>query len=125
MPAQTAKGYPYPLGTDRVMDGDDSIHALADAVDAKQPFATWVGTASVSVVANTAANVAVTLPAGRFTQPPRISAISRGASLWFAYFNSSTTTSLSLGVRTPGGALTTTVNVDMIAVQMLATNADG
>jgi hypothetical protein len=36
MPANTAPPWslPYPLGTDRVMDGDDSIKALADRVAA-------------------------------------------------------------------------------------------
>lgn len=34
MATTTAKGYPYPVGTDRVMDGDDAIKALAEALDA-------------------------------------------------------------------------------------------
>lgn len=34
MPANTPdKAFPYPLGSDRLMDGDDAIHALALAVD--------------------------------------------------------------------------------------------
>lgn len=33
--ANTPNGFPYPLGTDRVMDGDDAIHALASSVDAR------------------------------------------------------------------------------------------
>lgn len=34
MPATTpTNGLPYPLGTDRVMDGDDAIKALAEALD--------------------------------------------------------------------------------------------
>lgn len=34
MPANTPKlGLPYPLGTDRVMDGDDSIHNLANRIE--------------------------------------------------------------------------------------------
>lgn len=33
MPANTPNGFPYPLGTDRLMDGDDSIHNLATAID--------------------------------------------------------------------------------------------
>jgi hypothetical protein len=32
--ATVAKGYPYPVGTDRVMDGDDAIRALAESLDA-------------------------------------------------------------------------------------------
>lgn len=33
MGSTTTKGYPYPVGTDRVMDGDDAIKALAEAID--------------------------------------------------------------------------------------------
>ena len=33
MGSTTSKGYPFPVGTDRVMDGDDAIRALAEAVD--------------------------------------------------------------------------------------------
>ena len=70
MPANTAKGYPYPLGTDRLMDGDDSIHALATAVE------TLLGVAAmgtVVVVLTTGAftgNTAVTFPVGRFAAAP-------------------------------------------------------
>jgi hypothetical protein len=43
--ATTSKGYPYPVGTDRVADGDDAIKALAEAVnsDALITRATTVG----------------------------------------------------------------------------------
>jgi hypothetical protein len=48
MGANTANGLPYPVGTDRVMDGDDAIKALAQAVDsavfvAPLMFATHAG----------------------------------------------------------------------------------
>jgi len=33
--ALTPGGLPYPLGTDKVVDGDDAIKALAEAIDAK------------------------------------------------------------------------------------------
>lgn len=33
MPTTTPNGVPYPLGTDRVMDGDDAIHNLAQWLD--------------------------------------------------------------------------------------------
>lgn len=36
----TTHGLPYPIGTDRVMDGDNAMQALAEAVDA----AVWAGT---------------------------------------------------------------------------------
>lgn len=35
MPANTTNGLPYPVGTDRVMDGDNAMQALAEAVDSK------------------------------------------------------------------------------------------
>lgn len=38
MPSATTRGYPFPVGTDRVMDGDDSIKALAEAVDSDACF---------------------------------------------------------------------------------------
>lgn len=34
MGSQTTHGFPYPVGTDRVMDGDNAMQALAEAVDA-------------------------------------------------------------------------------------------
>lgn len=33
MPAQTSQGIPYPVGTDRVSDGDNAIQALAEWLD--------------------------------------------------------------------------------------------
>jgi hypothetical protein len=109
------------------MDGDDAIRALAEKIDAAQPFATSVGTAGV-VLSNVAlASATVTFPVGRFTQAPRANATVRGTSVWFSYLaNNPSTASMSVGVRkydgTPG---TATVNVDWTAVQMLATSADG
>ena len=45
MPATTPNsGLPYPLGTDRVMDGDDAIHSLATALDGSN-WASLVGVA--------------------------------------------------------------------------------
>ena len=81
MPANTAKGYPYPLGTDRVMDGDDAIHNLASAVDSKIGVGAG-GTATLPQpsAANTPVNIAVTFPAGRFTGTPWITAVPSGGS---------------------------------------------
>ena len=71
MPANTPKGYPYPLGTDRLMDGDDAIHALATAIDTNLGAAA-AGIASLPAPsgAGVATSLAVTFPAGRFTAPP-------------------------------------------------------
>jgi hypothetical protein len=68
--ALTGHGYPYPVGTDRVMDGDDAIHALATAVDT-QAGVLASGKATVPItVQGTTASVAVTFPAGRFNGVP-------------------------------------------------------
>jgi hypothetical protein len=71
--ATTPKGYPYPLGTDRVMDGDDVIHELAEAVDTKTGVSAS-GTAITPVPSglNNPTNVTVTFPVGLFTAPPAV-----------------------------------------------------
>src|SRR5262245_739598 len=73
MPANTAKGYPYPLGTDRVMDGDDAIHNLASAIDTKLG-AQASGKVTIPVASNNPTyGVAVTYPVGRFVNAPAVS----------------------------------------------------
>jgi hypothetical protein len=37
MPSSTARGFPYPLGTDPLSQGDDAIHSLASYLDANVP----------------------------------------------------------------------------------------
>lgn len=60
--ATTTRGYPYPVGTDRVMDGDDAIHALASSVDS-QVGQVQAGTLQVTPAgANTTTTVVVTFP---------------------------------------------------------------
>lgn len=72
MPSTTPKGFPYPLGTDRVMDGDDAIRNLATAVDGSVG-AHAAGTVSITTPsADTGATTAVTFPVGRFTTAPRV-----------------------------------------------------
>jgi len=68
--ATTPGGLPYPVGTDKVVDGDDAIHALAVAVD-ERPF-------SHSALAGT-----VSIPHGTYTTigigtSPAFTTISRG-----------------------------------------------
>jgi hypothetical protein len=71
MTGTTAKGYPYPTGTDRVMDGDNAIQALAEKVEsAAGTMASGVFT--VSAVGNVSTNI--TFPVGRFVTPPNITA---------------------------------------------------
>lgn len=72
-PSTTPHGYPYPLGTDRLTDGDESIRDLALAVDGRLGVIAG-GTVNVPIVAaGNAVTVAVTYPAGRFTALPSLS----------------------------------------------------
>lgn len=72
MPANTAKGFPYPLGTDRVMDGDDAIHNLASKIDTAVGTAAS-GKATIPITSTgTVFSVAITYPSGRFVNTPAI-----------------------------------------------------
>jgi hypothetical protein len=66
------------------MDGDDSIAALAGAVDTKLR-ATAAGVATIAVAVGTATgNIAVTFPAGRFATPPAVQVTANAApTAWF------------------------------------------
>jgi hypothetical protein len=126
MPANTAKGYPYPLGTDRVMDGDDAIKNLATAVDSKLPAKTYVTDGTVSISANVAANATITFPAGRFTVAPRVTVNVVGSSVYIPYVNSVAATSVNLGARHYKDlSQSISLTVHVIALQMLASAADG
>lgn len=75
MPSQTSgKNLPYPLGTDRLMDGDDAIRKLAQSVD------NMVQAATVTVpvtAANTPASVTWTFPVA-YSAPPVVLACPAG-----------------------------------------------
>jgi len=82
MPAATAKGFPYPLGTDRLADGDDAIKALAEKVDtAIGVCAAGTATTGVPSALNTPVSAAVTFPAGRFTVAPQVMVTISGSSV--------------------------------------------
>lgn len=126
MPANTAKGYPYPLGTDRVMDGDDAIKNLATAVDTKLPARTAILSGTVVITNAIAANASITFPAGRFTTPPRVSVIPVGSSVYMPYVVAVSAASIDLGARHYRDVATTiNLAVHVIAEQMLASAADG
>lgn len=102
MPAATTKGYPYPVGTDRVMDGDDAIKNLAQKVDdnLKAGIASGVATAAMNGTTD-GTPLGVTLPAGRFTVAPNVVVCvsAGGAGLW-ATNSGPTTTSFSIVLHT-------------------------
>lgn len=102
MPANTANGFPYPLGTDRVMDGDDAIHSLASAVDAlASASAAGVAPITIPAGAQNSGNVAVTFPAGRFVTPPAVAcSIGYGASVGYVCSTMYPTTTTGCVIRT-------------------------
>lgn len=69
MPGTTAKGYPYPLGTELVSEGDNVLQQLAQAIDV-QLGKVAAGAVPVTTTSSAAASLAVTFPVGRFTAAP-------------------------------------------------------
>jgi hypothetical protein len=66
----TPHGYPYPVGTDLISNGDDVMRSLGQALDSRAG-ASASGSAVVVISAQSdPANVAVTFPAGRFATAP-------------------------------------------------------
>ena len=80
MPDTTATGWPYPLGTDRVMDGDDAIHAVAAAADARVGFGICSGVVLLPAPSglNVVVNMPILFPAGMFSTPPVVLANAQG-----------------------------------------------
>jgi hypothetical protein len=62
MATSTTNGFPYPLGTDPVQDGDDTIKALAQAIDAKLMPTAWV---NIALNTNFTARAGYQVPAHR------------------------------------------------------------
>src|SRR4029453_9056692 len=71
--ATTPKGYPYPVGTDRVMDGDNVMQSMAEKVDtALACTASGRTTVVTTGAAPSNGSTAVTFPAGRFNTTPKV-----------------------------------------------------
>lgn len=63
----TEKGFRWPAGTDKVVDGDDAIHNLATDVD----NSTWASSSTATTVPiSGTASAAFTFPVGRFAVAP-------------------------------------------------------
>lgn len=117
--ATTGKGFPYPVGTDRVMDGDNTIQALAEAVGNFHGARVWATRVSITITAAASGNATVTWPAGHFTVAPIVVAtISFSSTAYFAIATASTTTGCTVSaVHRDGASTTGTVTADVIAVQ--------
>ena len=74
MPANTAKGYPYPIEADPLANGNEAIQALASAVDTKSGVSASGG-AQISFANVASASVTITFPVGRFTVAPAVTAM--------------------------------------------------
>lgn len=117
--ATTAKGFPYPIGTDRVMDGDDAIKALAEAVGNYHGARIWATQVSVSVAAAASGNAAVTFPAGLFTAAPVcVASVALNSTAYFAICTGATASGCTAtAVHRDGTVTTGSVPVSVIAVQ--------
>jgi hypothetical protein len=123
MPANTPKGYTYPIGTDRVMDGDDAIKTLAEQIDTY--IGKWAaGQVQVPVSAGTAlGSTAVTFPVGRFTVAPWVTGTYNGTNISWGIINISaiTTSGCTVGVSHRDGTnsgTSTSFGVSWHAVQL-------
>jgi hypothetical protein len=117
--ANTPLGYPYPVGTDRVMDGDDAIHNLASAVDNKL----GLGASGIVTVAVTAlgapGSTTVTFPASRFTVAPFVctAIVAANPQQWNNSNSNSTKTGMTVYASRSAGAVPANVDVHWFAHQ--------
>ena len=127
----TLFAFPYPVGTDRVMDGDNAIQALAQKVEDQLagagvapggPYRSQAGNvfASNSLAAtNGIVQVAATFAVGRFTATPVVMSSAFSTSSYLAASSSApSTTSVNLRVINPSNALGVAVYASFYAVQM-------
>ena len=136
MPANTPLfAFPYPLGTDRVADGDDAIHALALAVEGQMsgtagtpsgPYRMAAGRVSVTPPAGGAGvSVAVTFPSGRFTQPPIVTVGVGSNGYGSPGMGIASMTGTQVRYWNPTNVVPTNPECTWIAVQMSPTAAPG
>ena len=121
MPATTPRGYPYPLGSDRVMDGDDSIHDLATAIDTRLgAMAAGAGVLPAPGALNVPTSLAITFPAGRFTVAPIVVATFQGTGPQLftpiSYAGTSASGCTLYAARTSGAL--TTIPIAWLAIQV-------
>jgi hypothetical protein len=136
MPANTPFfAFPYPLNTDPVVNGDDTIKALAEKVEAQlsgggvtvtNPLRMTANSSSITNPAsNSGQSVAVTWPVGRFTVAPLVvvTGISSGYSA--ASAGGVTVTGFTAKMWNPTGSTPTGSVMVWIAVQMTPTTGPG
>lgn len=113
----TASGLPYPTSTD-TPDVPRDIKALADALEARLPRASYAGALSVPVSNAVSATAAVTFPAGRFTAVPIVVVSTSGTSVWVAMSSGASANGFTATVRqVDNAAATATPSVNWTAIQ--------
>lgn len=80
MPANTQRGFPYPLDTDAVGDMHAHVQALAQAVD-DMVGAQAAGKVNVTLAASNGTAQAVVFPVGRFSAAPVVTATADNSSV--------------------------------------------
>jgi hypothetical protein len=133
VPTTTTKGWPYPLGGDPP-DVPNAMLALAQLMDDRLPYLCAFGRSVITasgLATGTAATLAVTLPVGRFSFPPVMSAtmsgISGGSAFVVPRVSGVTASGFSLSLFNAGAtaATFTSQQVDWTATQMLTTTGGG
>jgi hypothetical protein len=126
----TRLGIPYPDGTERVMDGDNAMGAIAAKLDDLQqvgiPYRQAAGIVSLVFTASRNAQTAVTYPASRFTQGPVIICTAQSSAGYVPCVISATSAGCTvrcdyMDASTPS----VTLPVMWVAVQMLPTGGPG
>jgi hypothetical protein len=136
MPSTTPLfGFPYPVGTDRVTDGDNAIEALARGVETQlsgggatvsSPYRMHANQATITNPAsNTGVTLAVTFPVGRFTIAPVVLVTGVGSGYTAASQSVVTTAGFNAKLFNPTGTTPTGSLVAWIAVQMTTTTGPG
>lgn len=124
MPSATSKGWPYVGPTDVVADYPVTSQALADKADAAVPYAIAQGVVTISWAATTQSAVTtVTLPVGRFSQPPLVQLTNASAPQQQMYAprvsGTPTASSFQCVQSVDGSAITASANLNWLAMQML------
>lgn len=98
MGGTTPNQLPFPTGTDRVMDGDNAIEALARAVKV------WGTTATLNLATTPTANVVVTFPAGLFSSAPNVAAMMHSSAWCAGTSGAPSATSVTVNARALSGS---------------------
>jgi hypothetical protein len=107
---------PYPVGTDRVMDGDNAMQAIAERVEALLSARHQVGLVTVNLVGVQFTFSTVVFPTG-FTKIPRVFVSSQAGDIFATALNVQTT-GFDAGAYRPAGAITYAVPVMWLATDL-------